>query len=338
MPLTYWIVLFSSLNNPSGGVLQLHRFAEALHKLGQKVFIVQDNPRFHPDWFFSSVETFSAQDWDYGKNLNSASDVIVLPETFVSEYPRFKVGIPKIIFNQNTSYTFGLLDSKSIFKPETILSYYNHPDVVKVCCVSEYDMNVMEHVFGISSLRLLLIPNSLHVTLPTKQLSLTTNIVSYMPRKNPRDSLILRSLLERHSVFSGWEFLPIKNLPHSDAVQLLSKSSLFLSFGFPEGFGLPILESLACQTPVIGYSGLGGRELFSIADLFDVGWEVEYGDYLGFINAFKSFSDSFYNCRESFRRRLQSASVAIQSLYSVDNMYSSVRAMCSDLSSSLKAT
>ena len=338
MPLTYWIVLFSSLNNPSGGVLQLHRFAEALHKLGQKVFIVQDNPHFHPDWFFSSVETFSAQDWDYGKNLNSASDVIVLPETFVSEYPRFKVGIPKIIFNQNTSYTFGLLDSKSIFKPETILSYYNHPDVVKVCCVSEYDMNVMEHVFGLSSLRLSRITNSLHVTLPTKQLSLTSNIVSYMPRKNPRDSLILRSLFERHSVFSGWEFLPIKNLPHSDTVQLLSKSSLFLSFGFPEGFGLPILESLACQTPVIGYSGLGGRELFSIANNFDVGWEVEYGDYLGFINAFKSFSDSFYNCRESFRRRLQSASVAIQSLYSVDNMYSSVRALCSDLSSFVKAT
>ena len=37
---------------------------------------------------------------------------------------------------------------------------------------------------------------------------------------------------------------------------------IFLSFGHPEGFGLPITEAMASGYWVIGYHGGGGRELF----------------------------------------------------------------------------
>ena len=63
-------------------------------------------------------------------------------------------------------------------------------------------------------------------------------------------------------------------MSHHDVLQTLSSSALFLSFGHPEGFGLPVAEALACGTAVIGYSGLGGRELFNIGKCFGVCWDV----------------------------------------------------------------
>ena len=49
---------------------------------------------------------------------------------------------------------------------------------------------------------------------------------------------------------------------------------MFLSFGHPEGFGLPAAEAMSCGCLVVGYDGLGGREFFRPA----FSYAVEPGD------------------------------------------------------------
>ena len=70
---------------------------------------------------------------------------------------------------------------------------------------------------------------------------------------------------------------------HQRVVQLLQESLLFLSFGHPEGFGLPLAEALINCCAVVGYSGLGGRELMNIAENANTASQVEFGDLHGFV-------------------------------------------------------
>ena len=82
-----------------------------------------------------------------------------------------------------------------------------------------------------------------------------------------------------------WECVEIVSQPHASVIELLQGSAMFLSFGHPEGFGLPVAEAMACGCAVVGYSGLGGRELFELGDRFGTVEEVAVGDWLGVVRA-----------------------------------------------------
>ena len=104
-----------------------------------------------------------------------------------------------------------------------------------------------------------------------------------MPRKNRRDADIVKAFLSSKSWFKDWKLQAIDGIPQDKVIELLQISAGFLAFGHPEGFGLPLVEASACGCALIGYSGLGGREIFRIAKKYKVGWEIEYGDWQGFV-------------------------------------------------------
>ena len=54
--------------------------------------------------------------------------------------------------------------------------------------------------------------------------------------------------------------MPIHNVTHKGRAVAFCFIH-FLSFGFPEGFGLPLVESLFLGNIVVGYDGIGGRIL-----------------------------------------------------------------------------
>ena len=102
-----------------------------------------------------------------------------------------------------------------------------------------------------------------------------------MPRKNSHDANVVTALLQQQSWWKGWSLQVIENCSHADVIATLQRSLVFLSFGHPEGFGLPVAEAMACGCAVVGYSGLGGRELFDLAAGYGLGVPVELGDWLG---------------------------------------------------------
>ena len=115
----------------------------------------------------------------------------------------------------------------------------------------------------------------------------------------------------------------IQNLPHAEVVKVLRESLVFLSFGHPEGFGLPVAEALASACAVAGYSGLGGRELFTLATNHGIGVEVAYGDWLGFVDAVAA-NRSLSNQGKELAEALQQASDTVRQHYSVAAMKASV--------------
>ena len=98
-----------------------------------------------------------------------------------------------------------------------------------------------------------------------------------------------------------------------DVAAAFKSSFLFLSFGYPEGFGLPVAEALCCGCKVVGYSGLGGKELFRIGSLYSCAYDVDFLDFSSFLDSIIVALDS-YPSQHSFNsysdQRLCSANIS----------------------------
>jgi hypothetical protein len=92
------------------------------------------------------------------------------------------------------------------------------------------------------------------------------------------DAIQVISLLKARHSLGGFELLPLDNLSESAVAASLGDSRVFLSFGYPEGFGLPPAEAMACGCLTVGFHGGGGREF--ITD--DLAFPIEVGDILGY--------------------------------------------------------
>ena len=150
----YWLALHPDIRKPIGGAKQMHRFAEALMCCGRQATLIQEQAEFHPGWFQSQVKTISLADWRQLRDLNPRTDVVVLPETFLPALPTYRPGLPKLIFNQNGAYSFGLGDGDGFpDTAEAVLNLYSHCDLAHVLCVSEHDQQLLERGFNLGPQR-----------------------------------------------------------------------------------------------------------------------------------------------------------------------------------------
>ena len=319
----YWFALHPDIASPIGGVKQAHRFAEVLVDCGREATIIQQSADFHPGWFTSQVATIALDDWRQRKDLSPEKDVVVLPETFIKVFDSYAPGLPKIIFNQNAAYSFGLGSKKADIAPAKVLELYRHPELLHVLCVSEHDQRLLRQGFSLAGAGISRLLNGIEsdVFCPSGSKKLQ---IAYMPRKNGRDAAVVAAMLKAQSWFSDWQLVPIKNRSQSEVAEILQQSIAFMAFGHPEGFGLPLAEALACGCALIGYSGLGGRELFDLATEHDVGLEVAYGDWLGFIEAVAALDRSLRREKAAVLKALLKASKAVRIRYSTEAMRQSV--------------
>lgn len=279
----FWFVIYPDLLKPIGGVKQIHRVAEQLIVLGYQVTLVQDSATFHPAWFSSSIRTISKDEWNSLDYLDPNTDIVVLAETFLPVIQSLFPTLKKIIFNQNCAYSFGI-PSQDMWNPTSVVKAYSHPCVVQIWCVSLHDYLFLTECMSLPSNKVSLLTNGIESDICIPPKAKKKFQIAFMPRKNQRDSRIVRALIEYQSWSTGWNFVPIENMNHAQTIKILQDSLLFLSFGYPEGFGLPVAEALACGCAVIGYSGLGGRELFNIPNHEHITHHVEYGDWNGFVD------------------------------------------------------
>ena len=135
-----------------------------------------------------------------------------------------------------------------------------------------------------------------------------------MPRKNPSHvQSVLQGLQRCTSPYAkGWEAYPLQHLSHSQVAERLNGAQMFLAFGHPEGFGLPIAEAMAAGCWVVGYSGGGGEELFR----FGAAEKVAFGDWSGFVAAIERALTQFALAPRETELRLQRQAAAIKALYS----------------------
>ncbi|MCP9891970.1 glycosyltransferase family 4 protein [Cyanobium sp. Aljojuca 7D2] len=293
----------------------MHRFAEALIAAGREATLIQQSAAFHPGWFNSSVPAIGVSDWQARTDLTPQRDVVVLPETFMPELKRYGPGLPKVVFNQNGSYSFGLDPSRLCLPAQQLLALYRHPSVAQVLCVSKHDEQLLLQGFGLERCRVSRLVNGIETELfhpngPKRKQ------IAYMPRKNGMDAAVVEALLRAQPWWEGWQLVPIHKQPQAEVARILQQSLVFLAFGHPEGFGLPLAEAMACGCAVVGYSGLGGQELLALGAKHGVALEVAYGHWLGFVEAVAAFHRSLQKQQPTVMAALLAASKEVRNQYS----------------------
>ena len=92
----------------------------------------------------------------------------------------------------------------------------------------------------------------------------------------------------------------------------LRRAALFVALGREEGFGLPVAEALASGCPVVGFHGMGGRELFGS----EYAVAIEDGDVGALATWIERFVAEYDDCRTQWERRGAEATDFVGSTYS----------------------
>jgi glycosyltransferase involved in cell wall biosynthesis len=255
-------------NNPVGGIKVLYRHVDILNQNGFQAAIVHKKKGFRCTWFENQTRV------EYRQNLQpDPFDFAVIPEI---HGPRLAEMVPlakKVIFNQNAYLTF----REYSFDPQDLTTAYRDPGVVAALVVSEDSHRYLSYVFP--ELKVFRVHLGVDVTkFCFREFARKRRRVAFMVRKHVEDARQVINILKFRGALDGWEIAAIENLKESEVAQVLEESMVFLSFGYPEGFGLPALEAMLCGCLVAGYHGNGGREVLRP----EISWPVEAGDILGF--------------------------------------------------------
>ena len=322
----FWFILQQDVDRPVGGVKQIYVVASIISSFGYHVTIVQGTSDFRPSWFPSSdlnFHTVGKNDFSFAE-LNPNIDIVVIPETFLPLLPRLSCQ-KVVIFNQNMHYLFGELFD---LDPSFVMRAYSSPNIVGVLTVSSSDYAYALDSLPVPSDRIHRIVNAIDENIFSFSFA-SAKSIAFMPRKNAMHSRAVLELIMRQSWFqdSGWSFTPIHKKSLAEVSSILADSSIFLSFGYPEGFGLPLAEAIVSGCFVVGYDGIGGSEIAHLCKPLDVFTSVPFRDFHAYLNGVQHAIAAYESSNLlSLRSRLKAASRQVSQRYSTLSMVDSVKA------------
>lgn len=323
-PLKLRFLLQPDLERPIGGAKQVHRQVEQLVRLGWDAAVVAEKAGFRPAWFDSQAPVLAYSDCRTSGELSSPHTIVVLPETYLGINLADYNGVdlrrqPRVVFNQNAYYSL----RGGIANPlEALRLFYDAPEVLQVLCVSEDSCAFLRDCWGVADSRLSRIINAVEPRFQPAQTK--QKRVVWLPRKNPEHGQAVLVSLRRNPPPHGgdWQAEPLEQLSHAQMAEKLNSASLFLSFGHPEGFGLPVAEAMAAGCYVVGYSGGGGRELFR----HGASEAVAFGDWHGFHSAITRALRRFAQEPQELQLQLRRQSEAIRQLFNHEQEQASIAA------------
>ncbi|MDX2195082.1 MAG: glycosyltransferase [Cytophagales bacterium] len=315
-------------NGPAGGIKVIYRHVDILNTHGINSCVLHGKRNFRCTWFENTTMVQCVHDVQI-----KADDVVIMPEIFYHLLADLRINIhekiknlighktdyfaakilwkstaKKVIFNQNAYHTFLDFDDNYLFKTD----YIQH--INSIITISENSKKYLEYSFG-NSIKIYRVFWSLNRAKYSYNEAGKQHIISYMPRKNTPHSSQLMRILQQRNKLPEYTFVPIHNMSETEVINVLQKSSIFLSFGYPEGLPLPPAEAMACGCIVIGYHGGGGEEYFHP----DFCYHIPYGDILAFVQCVEDVAkDMLYNTAKYHSMR-QHASRYILDTYSPEN-------------------
>lgn len=293
--------------HPVGGVRVIYRHVDILNKHGIPAYVVHSTKGFRVDWFGNDTPIVYWSDNRIGRlaaklkrHLNAdaivelpitggsagkigPADILVIPEMYgpdlAAAYGR---GIKKVVLNQNCYLTFNGYS----FQPDRLISPYNHKDVIATLINSVDGEEYLHYAFPqlpLHRFRLSIDPQRFSFNAEKKKQICFSRI------KNQADAMQVINILKFRGVLKNFDIVPFINLPQSEVARIYKESLLFLSFGYPEGFGLPPAEAMACGCVAIGFHGGGGREFFRP----EFSYPIEQGDIIGFARTVEEVISSY---------------------------------------------
>jgi hypothetical protein len=254
------IFLLPALRYPNGGGIVAHSHCQLIQDIKYKNFTSQmlypEEPKFSPTLFKH------ADNLKKDLNLNPATDFIVIPEIYAAEHAEYMVemGVPYAINVQN-GY---LINFELIYRQKNMVQLnFAYENASIVIGISEDTNQNIQQLFPSCMNKLM---KSYYVIdkATFKPFKDKKNIITYMPRKLPRHSLLVCFHLA-NMLPPDWELRAIDGVSEQEVYDILAESKIFLSFSEFEGLAMPPVMAALSGNVVVGYTGEGNKEYFSLA-------------------------------------------------------------------------
>jgi len=295
-----------AINNISSQILHLKK--KKLSKLSlsfKKRIFTKSSKKY--GWFANEMKAVSSftpsSSWAKNKiltkndmNFNPDTDFVIMPEIWAHFANEFlvKQKIKYSIFVQ------GYYHMNSFYDHQKLKESYDNAEFI--ITTSEETYKSIKFIFPNCKNKILKVNSSIDhkkFKIPSKK----NNLITLMPKKLG-DHYHILSLFLFKKLPKKWRVETLGNLDEKKLFKKLSKSKIFLSFSYLEGFGLPPLEAAIAGNKVIGYSGGGGKEYW-IKPIFD---EIQPGNIKDFcekiINTINNFPENWHKKTSGSRNKL----------------------------------
>jgi glycosyltransferase involved in cell wall biosynthesis len=234
-------------HKPVGGVKVGYQHCMLLSEAGFSAYPLLLG-RYHGNFFGYDVETKHIDDPKYQLNQD---DVVIIPEYTPYLGAEFNCNT-KIMFVQNRPYkNFTESDEGKSYKALGYDAIWYVSSYLGDMLYDE-DMSISHYI-----------PNFINqdAFIPDASRRVEGRVLA-MPRKNRDDLKAIQRQLEKHNV----DFMLVDGLSEAELISEYQAADIFLATGYPEGFGLPPLEAMACGCAVVGFTGGGANEFMSDGD------------------------------------------------------------------------
>jgi hypothetical protein len=262
-------VPLAHFNPNSGGNSVLKEQAITLLENNFKVFIYYDN-----DAVFNSLHPIFKDIPSIGHDCYTDNEekIFVVSEEFIWYVDSHLIPNNKkyIMFNQGINATFisgmSFNDTKKIYiKSDGIIVNSEHTRYGIQRLFNPLPNKVHLQRIGIDNELFFPREKTIDITYLTNKNYLFVNFIDkYLADKYPQ--LIINRL---------------DGCTREEFADVLSRTKLFLSFGGPEGFGMPPLEAVFSKCKVLGFHGDGGKEFFTPPLLKN----IEFFSYYDFLDS-----------------------------------------------------
>ena len=234
----------------SGGLAVLYQVAGHLRKAGYEVCLVAIPPPAQTPGLEEQRAT-GLQVVTFDKLQLCSSDILLVPDGCPNALaPGINAGARTLVYTQGWSQMLSILPHK--------VRWQDLP--VSFISVSDPVSWFMERMLGLSVAGM--IPPAIDDVFKPGDKPDKCVRIAWMPRKNRVLAEQIRQIVDfsmgKYYDAPILDWVPIRNLPPSGVAELLSTCHLFLAAAFPEGFGLPSLEAMACGAVPVGFTGFGG--------------------------------------------------------------------------------
>jgi glycosyltransferase involved in cell wall biosynthesis len=283
-------------------VRAIYRAVDLLNDAGMDAAVLHTRPGFRCTWFANTTRV------EHPPVTVGGHDVLVVPEAFTpANVARLAPGVPKVVFNQNAYRTF---QSATRRDSRVDATTPDHPDVVAVLVVSEDNRALLEH--ALPKAHVVRMHHWIDTSVFHPGVAPREHRIVAMPRKRPADFRLLFDLLRARGALGDWEVVTLEGRPEREVAAEVRGAALFVALGREEGFGLPVAEALASGCPVVGFHGMGGRELFGS----EFAVAIEDGDVGALATWIERFVADYDKCRDEWECRGVEATAFVRSTYS----------------------
>lgn len=232
--------------NPSGGVANIYEHVKLLRELGYNAIILHESEEYHgvSDWLGEEYSNLPHEPIKKGEEENvnvNTEDIVVIPEMFSNVMSQLKdAPCKKVVLSQNYYYILELLPIGMKW------SDYGFNDVITT---SEKQSNYIKSLFPTVNTQI--VPPSIpDYFKPTDKIK--EPVIAIHTRDQGDTMKIIKSFYLQFPQYKWISFQDLRNVHREQFADILGNACLSVWVDNIAGFGTMPLESIECETPVIG--------------------------------------------------------------------------------------